>query len=162
MGSVTYRVKVPSKESLEHLMATWNRARMPVINGECELPGGKDPKRAQTIDFDKMSHAITDIRPETFDPKTSSVAIDVVFTGRMSPVIADAHVRGDLRFAPRFVTMVPDNGGPVLQRIITWDAVTRPPEIKLFDRRLEVERQKMRDEENVKDKATELRKKKGK
>lgn len=162
MGSFTYRVKVPSKESLDYLMANWNRVRNPVINGECELPGGTDPKRAQTIDMDKMSHAITDVRKETFDPKTNSVAIDVVFTGRMAPAIADAHVRGDLRFIPRFVTLVPDNGGPALERIITWDAVTRPPESKLLDRRIAVEREKMRAEENAKDKATELRKKKGK
>ena len=156
----TVRVKVPSKQSLEFLMDHWNKIKAPVLDGEFTVPDAKD---RMTVNMSRVSHAITNIRTETFDPNTSTVAVDVVFTGPMSQPAIDEYVKGDIRFMPRCVRVRPPGGSDkdVFESIITWDLAHRPKDPDgILDKQVKKELAKMRKEENAKDKATELAKKK--
>lgn len=155
---VSCRIKVPCKESLDHFMANWNKLAMPVVPGECAPPS---PDNAGTINMQKMSHAIRDIRTETFDEKTNSVVADIVFTGPMSGPAVNAYSTGDIRFLPRAIAVNPKDGDPNTPpnwRLITWDLVKRP-DTEPLKPHLEAERKKLRDAANAQDKATELAKK---
>ena len=154
----TMRVKVPSKDSLEFLLAHWNREANPVLRGEITPP---EPGKEMTIDTSRQSHVITNVRTDTFDPKTNSVAVDVVFCGPRSQEAIDAYVKSDLRLFPRCVRVRPPGGSDkdVFDSIITWDSVQRPdltPLAPTFDK----VRAQIRKEANDKDKAIELAKKK--
>ena len=158
----TVRVKVPSKKSLEFLMDHWNRIKAPVLDGEFTLP---DPNDRMTIHQERTSHAITDIKADTFDPNTNTVVVDVVFTGPMSKPAIDEYVKGDIRFIPRCVRVRPPGGKDkdVFESIITWDLAHRPKDPGgILSNEVSKELDKMRKEENAKDKAAELAKKKAK
>lgn len=154
----TMRVKVPSKESLEFLLAHWDRNRDPVLRGEITPPPvGKELE----LDTSRQSHVITNIRTDTFDPKTNSVAADVVFCGPRANEAIDSCVRGELRLFPRCVRVRPPGGTSKdsFDSIITWDAVQKPdlkPLAPTFDR----VKAQLKKEANDKDRRTELAKKK--
>ena len=157
---VQQRIKVPSKQSLEFFMAHWDRTHLPVVNGEYTLP---DPKNVGTIDRTRVSHGIMNIKTETFDPNTNSVVADIVFTGPLGAKAQDKFVRGDIRFFPRCVRVIPPGGSKKdgFDSIITWDCAHRPTDPgDILHNRIKQERAKMRQEENDKDKAIELAKKK--
>jgi len=161
MGAVVQqRIRVPSKQSLEFFMANWNKIQLPVVNGEYTLP---DPSKVMTIERDKVSHGIMGIHTETYDPKTETVVADIVFTGPKSDKAQDEFVRGDIRFFPRCVRVIPPGGTKKdgFDSIITWDLAHRPVDPDgALKARIKQERAVMRAEENAKDRAMEEAKKK--
>ena len=159
MGAITQqRIRVPSKKSLEFFMANWNKIQLPVVNGEVTVP---EPGKVMDIDMSRVSHGITDIKTETYDPNTETVVADIVFTGPKSREAIDEYVKGDIRFMPRCVRVRPPGGKDkdVFDSIITWDLVHRPKQNDAFDQRIADEKKKMRKEENDKDKLAEMIKK---
>jgi len=154
----TMRVKVPSKQSLEFLLSHWDRNRDPVLRGEIEPP---PIGREMELNTAKQSHVITNIRTETFDPKTNSVAADVVFCGPRSAEAIDAYLNGALRLFPRAVRVRPPGGTSkdAFDSIITWDAVQKP-DLEPLSPTFEKVKAQIRREANEKDRRIEMAKKK--
>lgn len=158
----TQRIKVPSRQSLEFLMAHWNRFKAPVLDGEFTVPA---KEQYMMVNPHRISHAITNIRAETFDPATNTVAADIVFTGPMSKPAIDEYVKGDIRFCPRCVRVRPPGGTAkdVFESVITWDLVHRPKDNdSLLHDAKDKMRAQMRQEENDKDRRVETAKKRRK
>lgn len=153
----TMRARVPSKKSLEFLLANWNRNRDPVLRGEITPP---DVGQELTLNPSRQSHVIQNIRTETYDPATESVAMDVVFCGPRSAEAIDYLAVNALRLFPRCVRVRPPGGSDadVFDSIITWDVVTKP-DLAPLSPTFERVRNQLRAEANAKDKAIEMAKK---
>lgn len=116
------KVKVPSHDSLMFFKSRWQG--QPFF-GEYEPPMSmsNDLNRLLTTDIKMVSHMINKIKWETFDPRTSTVIIDVDFVGPYGSMATSDWLKGDIRFAVR--TILVKNQ----RRIITWDLVHRPIDI---------------------------------
>lgn len=157
---VYVRVRVPSKKSLEFFETNWKRKNCPVIDGEYTIP---DRSKILEINPANTSHAITEVRHDSFDDKTSTVVIGVVFTGPMAAYAQDEYLKEDIRFMPRVARMRPPGGTEkdCVDAIVTWDLVHRPKDIGgVLASKIGEEKIKMRAEANAKDRRIELAKKK--
>ena len=116
------KVKVPSHESLMFFKSRWQG--QPFF-GEYEPPMSmsNDLNRLLTTDIKMVSHMINKIKWDTFDPRTSTVIIDVDFVGPYGSMATSDWLKGDIRFAVR--TILVKNQ----RRIITWDLIHRPIDI---------------------------------
>lgn len=116
------KVKVPSHDSLMFFKSRWQG--QPFF-GEYEPPMSmcNDLNRLLSTDTKMISHMINKIKWETFDPKTSTVIIDVDFVGPYGSMATSDWLKGDIRFAVR--TILVKNQ----RRIITWDLIHRPIDI---------------------------------
>ena len=116
------KVKVPSHDSLMFFKSRWQG--QPFF-GEYEPPMSmsNDLNRLLTTDIKMVSHMINKIKWDTFDPRTSTVIIDVDFVGPYGSMATSDWLKGDIRFAVR--TILVKNQ----RRIITWDLVHRPIDI---------------------------------
>lgn len=116
------KVKVPSHDSLMFFKSRWQG--QPFF-GEYEPPMSQcnDLNRLLTTDTKMISHMINKIKWDTFDPKTSTVIIDVDFVGPYGSMATSDWLKGDIRFAVR--TILVKNQ----RRIITWDLIHRPIDI---------------------------------
>lgn len=116
------KVKVPSYDSLMFFKERWQG--QPFF-GEYDAPMSQcnDLNRILTTDTKMISHMINKIKWDTFDPKTSTVIIDVDFVGPYGGMATSDWLKGDIRFAVR--TILVKNQ----RRIITWDLIHRPIDI---------------------------------
>lgn len=123
-----------SKEAFDYFMEKWTteRKKEPFL-GEYTLqnPDGKNNARAMNIEFSNVSHVITDIDKDSYDPKTRTVDMKFRFTGPKSPLAIDEHIRGNIRLAPRFVKGIDRETGKQVSRIVTWDIIHRPNNEKI-------------------------------
>ena len=153
------RIKVPDADSLNRFVSEWDHMSKPSIAGEYDVPFTRDPISQCTVNPRLISHSIRDIDTSTFDPNTNTVVADVVFTGPYGRQAQDDFVKGDLRFCPRVVNKNNKKTKDPALEIITWDLVHRPGSDSSFDAALASAKEQIRQEENAKDKAAEIRKK---
>lgn len=155
---VQVKLKVPNFDTLQKFITDHRNNPIPVV-GEFGVPSTKDELEKVHINPNLVSHAIRGIREETYDAATRTVVADVVFTGPYGAKAADAYVKNSLRFCPRTVDKVTDEGKIKDAEIITWDLVHRPMSNSAFDAFYAQTKEKMRQEENMKDKINEINKK---
>ena len=129
-------VKVPTgKKSLEDFMHAWKEGAMQgaPFNGEIDSPMGAKPERRITIDEEKISHCITDVAIDSFDPDKNTVMAKVRFCGPFGGEAREKFIKKDLRFMTRSVGVKHKKTGERCDKIVTIDCVRRPIDDKLID-----------------------------
>ena len=128
-------VKVPAgKAALRDFMHNWKEGQMQgaPFNGEINLPS-EDPERKIRIDENKISHCITEIDENSFDPAKNTVMARVRFCGPYGAEAREKYIKKDLRFITRTVGVKHKTTGERKDAIVTVDCVTRPTDSKLVD-----------------------------
>jgi hypothetical protein len=151
------KLKVPDAESLKRFDQEWDKSVQPAISGEYNVPFGRDPISSISVDRRMVSHAIRDIDMSTYDPNTQTVVADVVFTGPYGRQAQDDYIRGEIRFCPRVLNKETKDGPA--PTVITWDLIHKPGSSSAFDAAIAAAKEQLRQEENAKDRANEIKKK---
>lgn len=120
--------KVAAKDAFDYFMQQWKNNGKRPFNGEYTLqnPDGKNPGRAMTIEPSNISHQITDIDNDTYDPKTGTIMMKVRFTGPKSPKAIDEFIKNKIHLMARSVKGNDKITGEPVTRIVTWDLVHAP------------------------------------
>ena len=129
-------VKVPTgKKSLEDFMHSWKEGQMQgaPFNGEIDSPMGAKPERRITIDEEKISHCVTDVAPDSFDPVKNTVMAKIRFCGPYGGEAREKFIKKDLRFIARSVVVRHNTTGERCNKIVTIDCVRRPQDPNLID-----------------------------
>ncbi len=118
------------KKELDYFVDKWTTAQHKApFTGEYCMPASNDPKRLLTINPSMVSHCITDIRMDTYDPQKSTVMMGVRFTGPRGDDAADDCMANTVRFVARCVK-VKDEKGKDVDRIVTFDLIHAPKGVK--------------------------------
>lgn len=119
----------PGKEELEYFVDKWkSHMRGAPFTGEYNLPATNDTRRLMTIRPSEVSHCITDIKMETYDPKKATVMMQIRFSGPKGEDAADDCMANKLRFVARSVKVTED--GEPKDRIVTFDCIHAPKGVK--------------------------------
>jgi len=122
-------VKVlPGKEALEYFVKAWKESGGKDFNGEIETPHTNDPGRLMTTDVDNISHCISDIDLKTYDDSRRTVMVKCRFCGPRGEEAMEKFINKDLRLCARTITGPDKVTHENVERIVTFDCITRPPE----------------------------------
>ena len=121
--------KKERREAFDFFMAAWEAGGKRPFNGEYELQNvdNKAPQRGMTVDFSNISHVVTDILKDTYDPKMETVCMKLRFAGpKGAAAMEDYCISKNARLAARTVRVRDKRDGTVKSRIVTWDLIHEP------------------------------------
>ena len=127
-------VKVPTgKKSLDDFMHAWKEGQLQgaPFNGEIDSPMDRKPERRLTIDENKISHCVTDVAPDTYDPSKNTVMARIRFCGPHGGEAREKFIKKDLRFIARSVVVRHNQTGERCNKIITFDCIQKPDDPNL-------------------------------
>jgi hypothetical protein len=120
----------PGKKELEYFYDKWtNQQKKAPFRGEYDIVASNNGQRLMTINPNNVSHCITDIRMDTYDPKKATVMVGVKFTGPRGEDASDDVMRNKIRFVARSVKVKDENGQEV-DRLVTFDCMHAPRGVK--------------------------------
>ena len=129
-------VKVPTgQKSLDDFMHSWKEGQLQgaPFNGEIDSPMDRKPERRMTIDESKISHCVTDVAFNTFDPVKNTVMARIRFCGPQGAEAREKFIKKDLRFIARSVVVRHNQTGERSNKIITFDCIQKPNDPNLVD-----------------------------